>query len=302
MSLGFESFSLKQISTDLGYVEKWLSDKGIAVTENRFAETKESMLTISTLYEQGKLNDLPPVWGNEKIIASILEATSFVNIYKAFNDLPDHLVPRNSLKKAMTGSYLSQTEDATTNTNEARNFLFELELAAHLASNGVEILDFDDITFELDDTVWNIQCKRPMYDRNIDGHIEKAVQQGINFFDREKSKLVPRGIIAISVDKILGSDKTVIRTFSADTLNDYLSNKLKEFVRQNEHKWQRKTDNRILAVLFFVRAVVETKNPSLTIGPIKYFGIDYLISPSTHKADDALRFQSFAKLLTTGTS
>jgi len=295
MPLGFESFSLKQISLDLGCVEKWLSEKGVAVTENRFAETKESMLTISTLYEHGKLNDLPPVWGNEKIIASILEATSFVNIYKAFNDLPDHRLPRSSLKKAVVGPYLSQAEDAT--TNEARNFLFELELAAHLASKGVEILDFDDISFELGDTVWNVQCKRPMYDRNIDGHIEKAVQQGINFFDQGKSKLVPRGIIAISVDKILGSDKTVMRTFNADTLNDYLHNKLKEFVRQNEHKWQGNTDKRILAVLFFIRAVVETKNPSLTIGPIRYIGIDYLISSSTHKLDDALRFQSLTKLL-----
>jgi len=294
MSLEYEGFSLKQISAGLDCVEKWLNDKGIAVTNNRFAEIKENMLMINTFYGQGRLDELPPVWGNEKIIASIVEATSFVNIYKAFKDFKDHRIPRKSLKKAVEGPYLSQDENGK--TNEARNFLFELELAAIFTLKGLEVLDFNDVSFKLDDAICNIQCKRPMSGKSLNGHIKKAVQQGQNFFDREKSGLVPRGIIAISIDKMLGTDKQVIRTLTAHTLENHVNNKLKEFVEQHNDKWSMIKDHRFLAVFVFMRAVVEVKNP-LTFGPIRHIGIDHFLSGSIDQVKDTQRLQLLAKLL-----
>ena len=294
MSLECVKFYLGQISTDLDIVEKWFNSNGISVAKNRFAEVKENMFTISTLYRQGKLNELPPAWGNEKIIASIVEATSFVNIYNEFRDYENCPTLQDSLQRVIKGPYLSQKEDGT--TNDARNILFELELAATFASKGIKILDFNDVSFELEDTIWNIQCKRSINVRNLEGHIERAVQQGQHFFNQTKSKLAPRGIIAISIDKILGTDKAVIRTLDSNALKSYVDNKLNEFVKQCSHKWNKIIDGRFLAVFIFMRAVVEVSNP-LTFGPIRHIGIDHLLSGSIDRTRDAQRLRLLAKLL-----
>ena len=95
---------------------------------------------------------------------------------------------------------------------------------------------------------------------------------------------------------MLGTDKEVIRTLTAHTLENHINNKLKEFVEQHSDKWSMIKDHRFLAVFVFMRAVVEVKNP-LTFGPIRHIGIDHFLSGSIDQVKDTQRLQLLAKLL-----
>ena len=297
MPLEFEKSTFKEVNLDLDLVEKWLGEQGVDIKNTRFETIKKNVLEISIYREQEKIPEIIAQLGMEKVVASLIESAPFIDVYKAFKNLKgSQCIPERYLKSIVAGSFLSKDEDNA--TNQARNLLFQLELAALLKSKGIEILDFDDVSFELEKAIWNIQCKRPVSSKNLGVNIQGAIVQTKNFFEKTITNLDLRGIIAISIDKILETDRNTIVTPNGTSLENYVRMKSMQFVNQFKHEWRGIIDTRFLAVFVFFKGVADVRG-GLSI--VKYTMIDILTAESFVQATDNFRMKVLEKILTTHT-
>jgi len=262
MALEFGKTTFKELTSNLELVEKWLCANGINIKGSRFEAVKKNAIEIANYQEQGKTSEIIAQLGNKTVIASLIEAAPFNDIYMAFKSLKSHEIPRSRLKSIIAGTFLIEDEDAT--TNQARNSLFELELAVLIKSKGIGILNFNDISFNLENAIFNIQCKRPMSTKSLDANVQEAISQAFAFFKKVDVGIDCRGIIAVSIDKILGFDKDkIINTPNSVSLENYIKMRSKALVDQMGYVWNKIKDPRILAVFVFFKGVAQVQETNL---------------------------------------
>lgn len=277
-----------EIKEKLSKVAIWLSEQGVPVSDNRFAEIWKNMRDIYDYKSQGKLFELLPNLGQKGIITSINEAMPFIDIYEAFHARrPHEKIPKETLKRIVRGSFFAEDEDRV--TNESRNHLFELELAAILSGRGIPIISFDDISFKFENSICNIQCKRPMTIGSINSVIGDAVKQIQAKANRIDPSKRATGIIALAVDKILGADKQVFVEPNLHVLEQRLEQILRDFKNENSSKWMTIPDTRLIAVFVYFKYLAAASPPPdlnrLTMGGCGF--IDPLATQHIVESSDA---------------
>ena len=293
MSLEFGKTTFKELTLGLELTEKWLQQNGVDTAGTRFEIIKGYVNEIALHQEQKRTSEIIDRLGNQLIIASLTDAVPFIDIYNSFKGLKSEEIPRTSLKRSVLGSLLVKDEDAV--TNQARNALFELELAALLQSKGIDIVNFDDISFELEKAIWNIQCKRPMSIKSLGSNIQEAISQSQKFFDKCEPSLDCRAIVAISLDKVLGFDKDIIiKTATGISLESYVQKRSKEFV--DWFSGYRIIDPRILAVFAFFKGVAQLDEIG-SLSTVKYTTVIQLVSNTIIETTDYSRMGSLAGML-----
>lgn len=302
MALEFGELNYEEINTALSKVSDWLLERGIGVENNRFALVRKYIQQISIANKERKLQELISSLGQEIVIASLTEAMPFINMHKAFSEQKEHqCIPKTNLKKIVEGPFLSANENGADTTNEARNFLFELELAAILKFKGIDILSFDDISFEINQALFNVQCKRPMTKEALERNVDEALQQLKMWFAKYESRATlrgrdMRGIIALSVDKIFELDQLIVNVPDGESLELYMQKKAENFIRLHGETWRKIIDTRILAVFVYFSCVANVKEKGL-LSTGRYTVIDVLTAPTMMQAKDNHRLGSLAKVL-----
>ncbi len=251
--LGVLTYS--EMKASLDKTKEWLHHKRINVANSRFAEISTNLDLLCLRHEQQQIPELLSTLGSEIVIATLKETMPFIQIYEQFNSLKPHeSIPFFKLKKVIGGSFLPKHEDAV--TNEARNILFELELAALLKLRGLKIVGFDDIAVELGDATCGIQCKRPMTSKTLPRNIDEALRQlqvGFNASENDEKM----GIIALSVDKILDMNTRIVKTKNAKSLEKFIEAELGNFCNRYSRQWASIVDPRVVAVIVMLKYVVE---------------------------------------------
>lgn len=131
-------------------------------------------------------------------IVALTESQELVTILPYLRSLPGESV-KKKLKLALRGPEEPSDEDQA--SSEARNTIFELNLAARLHRAGlpVEIGGDADLEFTCDGLRWFGECKRPYRIESIEMNLAAACSQ----LDKRisSSGLAARGLLAISLSR-----------------------------------------------------------------------------------------------------
>ena len=252
----FSRMSYEDQFSMLEKVEAWLNQIGISLENTRFSEILRLNRLIVEHQNQETLDSLINKYGTLKLWYALTEASSFIQIYEAFEKEKSHIQRRSKLKKMLGGPFLPWDENQEENNIESRNTLFELETAAKIKKSGGKIIGFDDVDFIFKRVKFNVQCKRLQSLGNIKYNIEKAADQ---FNRKMKRKSNIKGIISLSLDKVAGKEEMILKVKSPNELRPNLAKISNEFLYQYRNIWHSFLNINILGVLLFIHilAIIE---------------------------------------------
>lgn len=257
----FSTNSFDEISSQLNRTVDWLSKMGIPVSLLRISKYKKDLEYLAEHYKNGTLNSVEKNQELPDLMNSIYESNELINLrsglkkYKSAN-----LIAR--LKRSIEGPFNPVQE--IPGTNNARDICFELIMANVFSMAGFD-LDFNDYG-DMETTFENnplfVECKRIHSPKNLRQNVKKAFFQLEN---RYRSNSDARGLIAISVDKIVNPDHFLLVTAHQDSLKANIDAMTGKFIRKNESLWQGRQDKRTIGVIVSIQIPAVIKNVMPTV-------------------------------------
>lgn len=240
------------------------------VDASRFREYQRRIQRLCEVIQKYPLADLPPEIAAEfreqtlEYVLSLTESMEFVDSIAFLKTCPAEIT-RRKIAKVLAGPLLPNDEDK--NSNEARNTLFELNVAARLrragiiASPGIDA----DVECEFDGRKLFVECKRPFRERNVAKQIRKAGKQLKTRLTRAASG--SRGIVAVSLSKTLNrGDKFFVYT-EESRAKEVLSRQLEGLAERVKKSWIRLGKDGVIGILFHVvTASLDRKNDRYNLG------------------------------------
>lgn len=235
-------------------------------------------------------------------VSSMFEIFDFVSIYKAFGGVSAHQLTSvvQKLQKGVNGPI--NAADETPNSTAARNFLFEVAVAAkaHRPDKGVEaILDArSDAGIRLNGKKLWVECKRVTTIDKIESNARKASSQLEKILAGEVGS-GHRGIVAMDVSKILNRGDKIFVTRNDNELLESVDRKMDQFIQKHSHIWQRVYERRHKKIIgtiirFSFMASSEARN-------ILVHASQWAMNPrlGISMSDDQIQKQLVATLVTT---
>jgi hypothetical protein len=284
MTYSFNRISYEDQFSILEKAEAWLNQIGISPENTRFSEILRLNRLIVEHQKQGTLDSLIDEYGNLKLWYALTEASSFIQIYEAFEKEKSHIHRRAKLKKMLGGPFLPWDENQKENNIESRNTLFELETAAKIKKAGAKITGFDDVDFIFKKAKFNVQCKRLHSEGNIKYNIEKAADQ---FNRKMRKKANIKGIISLSLDKVAGKEEMILKVKSPHEIRPTLAKISNDFLNQYRKIWHSFVNINILGVLLFVHIVATIEEePCGLLTPCRDIAFDLIPRQSFYQMND----------------
>jgi hypothetical protein len=229
----------------------WLENIGISTSNNRFDKIYNLYKKIVQHHKTKSFDRLFEENDKLELGIALNDGFSFINIYQAFKDEKDLILPRSKLRKMLGGPYYTWEESSTENNIENRNILFELETAAFFKKSGIEIIGFDDNDFIFEGNKFNVQCKRIFSEKRIQDNIDESASQ---FTKKMAIKPNLKGIICLSIDKLIGLEELLFKVKNINEIKDVLGNVVLNFTNKYRYICNKIVNINILAVLFFFHA------------------------------------------------
>lgn len=201
-------------------------------------------------------------------VSSIFEVHDFIDIYKAFRDVPASELSQliDKLQKGINGPI--NAADETPKSTAARNFLFEATMAArsHRPQVGVEAIlnATSDTGIKIDKKKLWIECKRVTSTGQIEANVKKASSQ-LETVIRNQNGSGHRGIVALDVTKIFNSGDLIYVSDNDSQLIASIDEKMDSFIRDYSEIWQnlyKRRDKKIIGTIirFSFMASSESRN------------------------------------------
>jgi hypothetical protein len=196
-------FDESNLFDDLDKIDAWLVGRGFTqrnrlriYRENLIAmrDTDDDMVTIhSQMQEAGRMNEM---------LASYVEGFELSDALKCLLD--KHVeIPDELLKRSLDGH--ADAAQETAKSNQGRNAMFELSIAAAVARQGLKPafnLDKPDLEFQFEGRRVLMECKRVLSENGIDEAVSVGVRQ------LRKKVNVPAddvGLVAVNISRMFNS-------------------------------------------------------------------------------------------------
>ncbi len=215
--------SYAELLGELDAAVEWLAKLGIT-KRNRISQHQSNIRMLVQAEKAGQLEQLRKELEPrkiEEIFWSWTESFEFVDVASSLRDAdPAELLP--VLRKAVQGPANPATEEAQISSNDARNIMFELVIAARLTRAGLRTsLQEPDVVANLDDWRFLIACKRPLSDVGIKRNVAAAGLQLRRGLQKEKHAR-SIGLVALSVSKVLNPGKKILEVQRRSDLSEAL--------------------------------------------------------------------------------
>ncbi len=221
-----------------------------AVAGSRFLKHRERLSSLIDRLNQWGQAAARELYDSDRLshIVALTEAGEVAAIEPFLRACsPETIKPK--LRHVLGGPVLPNEEDE--NSNQARNILFELNLAAKLSAGGLspELGDRPDLTCEVEGKKLLIECKRPLTEQDARTRIRKAWTA----LQREARKEGPgvRGVIALSVTKLINPGGAIFSGANESDARNGLKNLLFQTTDLLSNAWGR-PGTRVVGVIFHV--------------------------------------------------
>ncbi len=242
----------------------WLTEQGLRVEPTRIGEYKRIFGEILSLYQAGKFNEDKNREYFPKYINIVFEVQELVYIYDGLSPLMTADLS-SRFQMFLKGPTSYTDENIKTSSNVARNIAFELLVAAKLASAGL-IVDFGtnaDLKVILGDFVIYVECKRPQYYHQLNSNINGALSQLEKRYKSHNSTSQPRGIMAISLTKVLNPTQDILVVKNTETLHSSTERILDDFQTEYKSKWFLPRDKRTIGALIYFSSPTSIENENI---------------------------------------
>lgn len=238
MSIPTESF--EAIFERSSAAIQWMDDLGVKLSPGRTSYYARIVRHWKDAYRTASVDDGRKIFPD--FLSSMFEIYDFVNIHRAFRDVPPAQLASvvDKLQKGVNGPI--NAADETAESTAARNFLFEATVAAkaHRPQEGMEaILDArSDTGIRINGKKIWVECKRVTNPDRIEGNVRKASSQLETLLDREVGA-GHRGIVAIDISKVLNWGDKIFVTANDNELLASVNRMMDQFIAQYSQIWQR---------------------------------------------------------------
>ncbi len=149
--------------------------------------------------------------------------------------------------------------------DNARNTIFELSLATYIGSKEVETYyeQGSDIVLKFNEKIFAIECKR-INGTNIRNSLKNLLRDAHRQIIK-RGQEIDLGIIAININNVYFDEGKLLITTEKELAKDEFNRKIKEFIHNFGHLWQRRniisSSNLVPAVLICLNGTVyDVKN------------------------------------------
>lgn len=175
---------------------------GDHVDSSRFLQYREHLFHLVKALEAGGQDAARDVFESDRLksTVTVTESTELGDL-EPFLRTVNSSIAATKLVHVLGGPVLPSDEDS--NTNQPRNLLFELNLASKLWRAGFPpaLGEHPDLTIEVGEKRFLIQCKRPFSQRSARRCFQDAKAQLRR--DLEGAPVGSRGVIALSLSRLL---------------------------------------------------------------------------------------------------
>jgi hypothetical protein len=285
------------MAENLDAVARWLESVGFAISPTRVGVYRRHLALLANAPDAGSIGHAIAKEGVSAIVDSLFESNELCLIHRALEPIADPEV-KARLASFIKGPIAYRDEKASASSNRARNIGFELRLGAHLLNAGlpVEFHPEGDLRFPYRNYEFFVECKRPQVGHQVNSRVKDALKQ---LSERYRGAVNPesaRGIVAVSITKVVNPFGESHRTPTQDTLAESLSTAAQRFLEEHRPKWQRPADPRTLGCILDNQAFVfvESDSRPTTGGDIVVTACDDL------GAKDAGLFESLMEMISKG--
>lgn len=276
-----ERVTYEEMHLDLLNFEDWLGQLRINTKSSRLEEVINCIAMLMESWKAKNLEQLIDDVDGEYLYYGLSEANAFIYVYKSLKSLPSDKIPRKLLKEIILGPFLAKDEvPGGANVNN-RNFLFEIEMAAKLASKGLEITGFEDVQFTYEHYNFAMQCKRLISSRNIAYNVEKAYGQLKPMLNERNA----RGIIALSIEKIIEADKNILVVNNVGEIQPKILANSLHFINEYGWSWRKVIYPKVIAVFVLTKFLAHIKDINL-LTTVYHVDIVPLCMPNTGQVSD----------------
>jgi hypothetical protein len=196
-------FDESKLFGDLDDIDAWLARRGFA-QRNRLRIYRENLIAMrdtdddvaaihSQMQEAGRMNE---------ILASYVDGFELSDALKCLLDneveIPDEL-----LKRSLDGH--ADAAQETSKSNQGRNAMFELSIAAAVARQGLKPafnLDKPDLEFQFEGRRVLMECKRVLSENGIDEAMSVAIRQLRKKVNVSADDV---GLVAVNISRLFNS-------------------------------------------------------------------------------------------------
>jgi hypothetical protein len=163
----------------------WLTGLGITVANTRVAKYKKILAVSTAFTAQGKLKELDRLYPIQERANAFHESGELSLVWQGLQSFDCEILKRK-LKKVVEGPLMLLDEKPK--SAEPRNTLFELAVAALLASSGIKIKfrDPDDVVARFLHTEILVECKRMQSERRFEERFDYAQKQLLQRLQQEE--------------------------------------------------------------------------------------------------------------------
>lgn len=213
------------------------NDLGLSISGTRFAAFRDRLSELDAFHKTN--GDAPTLTRFKADIehnaVALTDSQEFVTVVAYLRSVPTERA-KKKMQVVLQGPELPVDEDG--NSSEARNTMFELNLAARIQRAGmtVDIGGDADLEFMCKGVRWFGECKRPYKVETIANNIGEVCRQ---LGERLKtSRLAARGLLAISVSRPLTTRSSYLEYSSEAELRHSLKEHVSNIVRTMQEQME----------------------------------------------------------------
>ncbi len=240
--------SYEKIIQELYNVEDWFKQLNISFDGSRFEKYRKNIEMLSQYNKEGRIEEFIKLTDFKEVMFSLTESSEFSTIYQQLKDV-DSKSLKERLKIVVQGPLMIDQEDPTKSSGQPRDFLFELNMIAHLKASGFQPFfdSYSDAHCMFESKHILLECKRPQTPNSVNENFMIAKKQLTTSLDRLN---IPnsKGIIAISISKILNKGKMFIKGKNESHLNFKLNHEMQIFWDHFKHLEREVLDTRIIGI------------------------------------------------------
>lgn len=227
------------IKTEYKEACNWISDLGIEYKKTRFGNYEKDLDEFIKNGGKGSAEESVKVFLNAQ-----LEANEIIRIKNSFDSFNSSQA-LETIKKSVAGQRFRNGS----NTDQSRDFAFELSMAARFLKAGyeVDLRTITDIVVEIEGKTLYVECKRIKSEKQLEKRVKEANKQTKKRIENNTGSKA-RSFIALNLTDVINPSAMPIITSSLDSYRRTSAETLKEYVISNKSTLSKKQHNKCLGV------------------------------------------------------
>lgn len=248
----YTSTSYVEVSAKIDQACAWLESLGIDYSRTRVGKYKVLLTTLAKHQRLDTLDEFYQIYSFSEWVNAVHESAELVRIYEGLNGQNDpSLISR--LKDSIKGHELFFIDKEN---RSGRDFSLELSVAAKFARKGY-FIDFGheaDLKVQLKNGVLFLECKRLKSYKKVQRRVKDGLKQLHKRYGKSGSPLHSRGILVLSISKMLNADLGLLEAADDKELGNKAFAYNAAFINKYKNNWQQKVDKRTLGTTVILDA------------------------------------------------